>query len=247
MLEVETVGSDKELEIFALGSQWITKSRGLRLDAGYYNPRAAQAITALQQSGIPLRRLGDEDITERIFVPARFKRIYVTEQHGVPFLQGSHLVHFQPADLKYLSRKAHKSLSQWIIKKGWVLVTCSGTIGRVTIALDSWDGWAASQHIMRIIPRSGGPCPAGYIYAFLSSPLGQAQFNGVYGAVVDELTAEDAGNILIPVPENQQQKAIIATINELSLESIREKEKAVHLAEQAVARVNEFLPNLSPS
>ena len=229
----------KPLEVFGLGAQWVTKSSGLRLDAGYYNPRTAQAIAMLQKSGVALRKLGD--VTERIFVPGRFKRIYVTKEHGVPFLSGSNLVHFQPANLKFLSLKAHKHLAPWIIEEGWVLVTCSGTIGRVTIALKSWNGWAASQHIMRIIPKLDGSCPAGYIYAFLSSPLGQAQFNGVYGAVVDELTANDACNILIPIPETSGQKAAVAAINALALEAMSKKETAMDMAEQAVDAVNGFL------
>lgn len=226
----------KEVETFSLDVRWVSQSRNLRLDAGYYNPRVAQALATLKRSGLKLARL--EEVTIRIFVPSRFKRIYVDKEHGVPFLQGSHVVHFQPADLKYLSRAAHKDLAEWIIHKGWVLVTCSGTIERVTITLDCWDGWAASQHIMRIVPAPDGPCPAGYIYAYLSSPLGQAQFNGIYGAVVDELTAEHVQNIVIPVPRNPEEEAVVSSINSSALEAMRGKEEAMKLAEQSVLQVN---------
>ena len=178
-------------------------------------------------SGLTLKRL--KEVTESIFIPPRFKRVYVDEAHGVPFLQGTHLVHFRPTDLKYLSTSAHKNLERWIIKSGWVLVTCSGTIGRVAIALQQWDGWAASQHILRVVPKDDGPCPAGYIHAWLSSPLGQAQFNGIYGAVVDELTADHVENILIPVPETEEQLEIVKSINELALEAVATKERALEL------------------
>jgi type I restriction enzyme S subunit len=241
MLEnrMEVTNATDDVELFSLDAHWISQSAGLRLDAGYYNPRALQALATLRHSGLPLKRLGE--VTQRIFVPPRFKRIYVDKEHGVPFLQGSHIVHFQPADLKYLSRVAHKKLEPWIIEAGWVLVTCSGTIGRVTIALQRWHGWAASQHILRIVPDSNGPCPAGYLYAYLSSPLGQAQFNGIYGAVVDELTADHVQGILIPLPQTAEQQAIVDTINSLTLEAMRTKEKALECAEQAVSDIGNLV------
>ena len=207
----------------------------LRLDGGYYNAETAQAHRLMAASGLTLKRL--KEVTESIFIPPRFKRVYVDEAHGVPFLQGTHLVHFRPTDLKYLSTSAHKKLERWIIKSGWVLVTCSGTIGRVAIALQQWDGWAASQHILRVVPKDDGPCPAGYIYAWLSSPLGQAQFNGIYGAVVDELTADHVENILIPVPETEEQREIVNSINELALEAVATKERALAQDEAATNTV----------
>ncbi len=211
----------------------------MRLDAGYFNSTTALALEALESSYLNPKKLAD--VTESIFIPPRFKRVYVEKEHGVPFLQGSHIVHFEPADLKYLSRAAHKRLERWIIKEGWILVTCSGTIGRVTIALPQWNNWAASQHILRIVPLANGPCPPGYIYAYLKSELGQAQFNGIYGAVVDELTAEHVEDILIPVPETPEQHDAVKSINDLALESMRTKELALGYDVSAVNSVNEFV------
>ena len=207
----------------------------LRLDGGYYNAETIQAHRLMSASGLTLKRL--KEVTERIFLPPRFKRVYVDEEHGVPFLQGTHLVHFRPTDLKFLSRSAHKNVSVWTIESGWILVTRSGTIGRAAIALQQWDGWAASEHIIRVVPLDDGPCPAGYIYAWLSSPLGQAQFNGIYGAVVDELTPEHVENILIPVPETEEQLEIVKSINKLALEAVATKERALELDEAATNTV----------
>ncbi|MDE2785117.1 MAG: restriction endonuclease subunit S [Chloroflexota bacterium] len=218
----------------------LYEAGGLRLDAGYYNAETIQAHRAMAASGLTMMRLGD--VTERIFIPPRFKRVYVDEAHGVPFLQGTHIVHFRPADLKYLSRSAHRNLERWIIKAGWVLVTCSGTIGRVAIALQQWDDWAASQHILRVVPKADGICPAGYIYAWLSSPLGQAQFNGIYGAVVDELTADHVKNILIPVPETEEQRDMVRSINALVMDAVATKERALEQDALAVETVSRLIP-----
>lgn len=232
-----------EIESFSIASPWLKKTTELRLDASFYNPRVAEALDVLRHSGLTLKTLGE--VTERIFIPPRFKRIYVKKTHGVPFLQGGHVVHFQPANIKYLSLTAHERIERWIIEAGWVLVTCSGTIGRVTIAPPSWHQWAASQHILRIIPKTDSPCPSGYICAYLSSELGQAQLTSqIYGAVVDEITEEQARSVLIPVPVTPKQKALVADIARAALESVRAKDIAVGLAQQSVGGIGELIPDM---
>lgn len=126
-----------------------------------------------------------------------------------------------------------------------MLVTCSGTIGRVTIVPPSWDCWAASQHILRIVPDTAGPCPAGYIYAYLCSELGQAQLTSrIYGAVVDEITEEQAQSVLIPVPKTVREKKMVANIDLAAKEAVLAKDHAVRLAEQSVARIGSLIPEL---
>lgn len=233
----------RKIEAFSVSLPWLKQADGLRLDASFYNPRVAEALALLRRSGLELQTLAK--VTKRIFIPPRFKRIYVAEAHGVPFLQGSHVVHFQPADMKYLSRTAHVRLDRWIIKAGWVLVTCSGTIGRVAISAPSWDNWAASQHIMRIVPDPASPCPAGYICAYLSSEPGQAQLTArIYGAVVDEITEDQARSVLIPIPRTDPERALVAEINAAALESVRAKEEAVSAAQQSVKGIASLLPEL---
>jgi type I restriction enzyme, S subunit len=229
----------KKVEHFSVDSKWLRDSKGLRLDASFYNPRLAHALETLRKSGMALSTLGE--VTEKIFIPPRFKRIYVDKEHGIPFLQGSHVVHFQPAEMKYLSRTAHKKIQRWIIKAGWVLVTCSGTVGRVMISLPEWNGWAASQHILRIIPKQD--YPAGYIYAFLSSPMGQAQLTAqIYGAVVDELTEEQARSILIPIATNERERQQINHINDLAVKAMKKRQEASLLASEAVAGIDTLIP-----
>lgn len=225
---------------YSVTARWIKNSTGLRFDASHYNPTLARAIAILHGSGWKLRPLGE--VCERVFIPPRFKRVYVAEKHGVPFLQGSHLVHSEPADLKYLSAKAHVRLDRWIIRSGWVLVTCSGTIGRVAIARRQWDGWAASQHILRIVPAPDGDVPSGYLYAFLRSFAGQAQLTSrIYGAVVDEITEEQAESILVPVATTAAQRRTVEAINNAALEGLRLQERSVDMNTEAGDRMLKLL------
>ena len=221
-------------ESYFLPSGFLTGSAEIRLDAGRYSPRLIDAIHALRKSGMRLERL--TDITDNVFIPPRFKRVYVEKEHGIPFLQGSHIVHFQPADLKYLSLASHR-LEQWIIRAGWLLVTCSGTIGRTAICPSEWDGWAASQHILRIVPDEK-KCPSGYLAAFLASPYGQAQLTAnIYGAVVDELTKEQANGISIPLPETAKDKALVRSVNAAMIDSAEKRAEASALVSKSVEAV----------
>lgn len=237
----ETTPAKNQVETFAITSSFLAPSKGLRLDASFYNPRVAQAIDTLRHSGLPIRTLGE--LTQSVFLPPRFGRIYVEKEHGIPFLQGSHVIQFQPTDIKYISRTAHKKIEQWMIKEGWILVTRSGTVGRVTIVPKHWHGWAASEHILRIIPKEGAVCPRGYLYSYLTSYLGQAQLTAqIYGAVVDELTEEQLRNVLVPVAETPEQQRRVDEINRAALEGIRKKQEAVELVSQAVSGITTLIP-----
>src|SRR3990167_6984252 len=229
-----TVGM-REVEHFSVSSRLLRQAQTLRVDASYFNPAVARALEVLRHSGMELKELGE--ITSRVFIPNRFKRIYVKMAYGLPFLQGSHIVHFQPADVKYVSRKAHKNIAQWIIEKNWLLVTRSGTVGRVALCPSDWDGWAASEHILRIVPNEA-KCPSGYLCSFLASSLGHVQLTKhIYGAVVDELTEDQTKSVLVPLPVNERQRSIVERINQEAHEAVEVRSRAVGLITKAVADV----------
>lgn len=232
---------ERPIESFRVSSELVEGSDSLRLDASHYNHSVIEAIAALGRSGMEVRTLGE--LVERVFIPPRFRRVYVEESHGVPFLQGSHIVHFEPADIKYLSKTAHVRLERWVIRRGWILVTCSGTVGRVALTPKEWDGWAASQHILRIVPKRNDACPPGYLATFLASRLGHVQLSAqIYGAVVDELTEDQAKSVRVPIATNQEQLRHVRAIDELAMQSVLLRTQAVDLAKQAMQSLRRILP-----
>ncbi|MCI0561119.1 MAG: restriction endonuclease subunit S [Nitrososphaera sp.] len=237
LLEATEIVPTRTVEHFGVSAQLLRQS--IRIDASHFNPSVAHALETLRRSGMNLVPLGE--ITKRVFIPPRFKRIYVDATHGIPFLQGSHIPHFQPADIKYLSTKAHKGIERWIVEAGWILVTCSGTVGRVTICPPDWHEWAASQHILRIIPNESA-CESGYLYSFLSSPLGYVQLTSrIYGAVVDELTEDQAKSVLVPLPTNEEQRKEVSKIDKDARTAIATWSRAVQLVKSAAAGVADLI------
>jgi type I restriction enzyme, S subunit len=213
-----------------------------RLDASFHMPVAVSAIAELNRGRFPTTKL--HNLASSIVVPPRFKRIYVSAENGVPLLQGSHLPLMSPYGLQHISKTATRRLEQWIIEPGLVLVTCSGTLGRIAVSTSAQDGWAASQHILRVKPQEGRLHP-GFLAAFLMTPYGQHQIQSkTYGGIVDELTAEDMGEVVVA---DAPYDSVQLPIGQLVLAAFENKEAANSLEARAISQLESALAEATSS
>lgn len=214
----------------------------LRLDASYHLPLSRLSVQNLTEvrSGI-VKRL--EDVANS-FVPPRFKRVYVREpSDGIPLLQGTHIPQIKPQDIKYIWKKM-KNLESYIVKKNWILVTCSGTIGRLSLIRDGWNEWAATNHLLRIIPKENEIHP-GYLTTFLLSAYGEVQFQRlIYGGVVDEIgeAGELFNNILVLKPKN---KEVEDKIGNLTFQAYDKRDEANQIEDEAVKLLEKRLREIA--
>lgn len=171
---------------------------GLRLEASAYALEARQAVAELHLCSHPLKPLlGNAGVCQEAHNGARFPRVYVAEANGIPFLSSSDIIGLRPERGNYLSRKHTPKLSQLIIKPWTVLVSRSGTIGNVSLASPRMEGWALSEHAIRITAPDRDT--AGFVAAFLRSQWGRAQLTGMtYGSVVQHIEPEHLPSVLIP-------------------------------------------------
>lgn len=206
-----------------------------RFDASFHDESVAELQNQLEKGKYPIERIGNN--IGNVFIPPRFKRIYVEKEYGVPFLSGTNIAEVKLYTLKYLSRKATKNLEKWIIHSNWVLITCSGTIGRVALTPKEWDGWAASQHVLRIIPNRER-IHHGYLVAFLMSAYGYDQVTSkIYGGVVDELNEDDVRDVIVPVPPMDVQERI----GKLVVKAFELKELANKIEDETVRTLENML------
>jgi len=220
---------------------FITKfsELSLRLDASFHKPILSLLRKILREKEnngkYKLQELGS--ISE-IFTPPRFKRFYVKDHSkGIPLLQGAHIPMIKPLDIKYLW-KDMKNINAYVLNKNWILVTCSGTLGRVGLVRDYWAGWAATNHITRIISKDINP---GYLTAYLQSAYGQYQLESLsYGGVVEEIgeAGELIKNILIPVPTNNELEE---KIGNLVMQAYDKKDQANRIEEEAMRLLEDNL------
>lgn len=145
-------------------------------------------------------------------------------------------------NVKYLdSSKANaqvkKHLEALTIHKGYILVSDSGTLGRVTYALEQHDGHVATNNLIRIIVDD---IPLrGYLYEFLQSELGQSlMLKNAYGTNQEHLEPDIIADIPIPIPKD---KTVIQKIGNAVTESIEQLEKSISAGNIAKTTLNEIL------
>jgi type I restriction enzyme S subunit len=117
------------------------------------------------------------------------------------------------------------------------LITCSGTIGKVTLVPRHWTNWAASQHIIRVVPANADV--AGYIAIFLASGYGKELITRfTYGSVVDEVDDNHVSQILFPFLKNAETQAEINRLalraNELRCEAYKLEQEAMSVLENEI-------------
>lgn len=210
-----------------------------RLDASYHIPIVDAIIKQLQESASEVTRLGDNRISKRIILPGRFKRVYVEEGQGRVFFGGKQIHELDPSNKKYLSLARHgeRIKGDLALKENTILITRSGTIGKVNIAPKHWEGWVANEHIIRVFPSNNEI--AGYVFCWLNSEYGYELIKRFkYGAVVDEIDDNQVSQIQIPLLKN---KEVQQQINNLVLEANKKRYQAYVLEQEALKLVNDLV------
>ena len=208
-----------------------------RLDGSYYVPVVKTIEEYLKKTARELTTIADSRICQAVILPGRFKRIYVEEGNGIVFFGGKQIYELDPSNKKYLSLKHHagRIKQQLTLHKNMTLITCSGTIGKVTIVPEHWEGWTANQHIIRVVPANNEI--AGYLFAWLSSDHAYPLITRfTYGAVVNEIDDKQVSQIAVPLFNGT---GIQKEINDKVLEANKKRTEAFKLEQKALAVLNE--------
>lgn len=208
-----------------------------RLEGNYHLP-LVEVIEKHSSKKASLIKLNSEKITEKIILPGRFKRVYVEKGNGKVFLGGKEIGQLNPENKKYLSLAHHSERikSELSIIKNMVLVTCSGTIGRVSLVPEHWNNWTVNQHVMRILSKE--PYYS-LIFVWLNSDYGkELVLRQKYGSVVDEITDKQLGDVVIPIfKDNNINTSILNLINEaneLRYQAYKQEQEAINIMNKEV-------------
>ena len=185
----------------------------LNLNPVRYLPRysaARQAALLLgEQDQWAAERLGQ---IAKVYAGPRFKRPYaekgVTSGPGIlRYFTGNAITQTRGENIKYLDLNRAKPIQKKMIDKlyltrGMILITDSGTVGRIVYVTSYHDGAIGTNNLIRIEVED--EALRGYVYQYLLSPLGQYQLKAnIYGAIVDHLEVDDVENIVVPVPQDR--------------------------------------------
>jgi type I restriction enzyme M protein len=223
---------------FQIKRSSITKN--LNLNPVRYLPEYAESRRRVlelgEQTGWAVERLGQ---IAQVFNGPRFKRPYADKgvRSGpgvVRYFTGNAITQTRGENIKYLDLGKAKPAQMKMIEKlylerGMILITDSGTVGRVVYATSYHDGAIGTNNLIRVIVE--GDAMRGYVYQFLSSKLGQDQLKAnIYGAIVDHIEPDDVKNVLVPIP---QDSSTIDAIGLPVIGGIELQERAQSLLDQS--------------
>lgn len=203
-----------------------------RFEASYHNPVVHRIEAHLQKHAKQVSTLSDKSLVSEISLPARFKRHYVSAEYGIPFLGGKEILELDPRGEKYLSKKQHADLieNQLLLQENMILITCSGTIGKTVLVSKHWQGWAASQHLLRVKPVNDDV--AGYLAVWLKSPWALPLIQRhTYGSVIFEIDQYHLSEVAIPILDTATMKQI----NALALQANALRTQAFMKEQEALA------------
>lgn len=208
----------------------LSKMSG-RLDASYHVPLVDTIIEHLKRYAEEVTTVGDPRISREVILPGRFKRVYVDEGYGVPFFGGRSIGELDPSDKRYLSFSQHdkKIKEELTIREGMILITCSGTIGKIALVPKHWDNWAMTHDIIRLLPADD---LIGYVYIWLQTEYAAKLIEAfAYGSVVRHIEKEHLCKVTIPLLKNHE---VQKRINELALEANEKRYEAYQLEQKAL-------------
>ena len=214
----------------------VSSQNGLRFDASFHLSEGLVVKRKIASS--PYEMLKIKDVTSDIFYGNRAKRVYVSKKdHGIPFLSSSDILQADLDNVKLASKKYTPCIEQMMLKKGWILISRSGTIGNCAFANAKHTQKLASEHVIRLVPNN--ILRGGLVYAYLASKYGYSLLTqGTFGAVIQHIEPNFVASLPIPnFPD-----AIQNDVDNLIQESAKLREEAGDCLHEAETIMNNFIP-----
>jgi type I restriction enzyme S subunit len=193
--------------------KWLSES-DLRLDASFH--LSDGPLTKLKLKNSPYSVTSLNKVTTDIFKGNIFKRTYVDNpETGYHFMTASDMMKSNIESGKYVSKK-YTETANLLLKKGWILVSRSGTLGNTVYTNEDFEGVLGTDDLIRIIP-SNKVILSGYMYAYLTSKYGYGLLTqSGYGGVVQHIEPHHIEDLPIPILPQPKQLEIHNLIIEAS-------------------------------
>lgn len=164
----------------------------------------------------------------RTWQPSRLKGIQVSREYGTPFLAATQVFDVRPIPRKWLSLDRTGDHSERFVKDGTILVTCSGNVGRATLADVTIQGMLISHDLLRI--EADDQDWWGWVYAYLRAPTVREMMKAAqYGHIIKHLETHHMDALpIVHVDERQR-----ATFNALASDVLEKRVRAHALTLEA--------------
>lgn len=143
-----------------------------------------------------------------IWQPSRLKGVVVRPGAGVPYLSAGQIFEGEPTVRKWLAASRIPAASTRFVEAGWILVSRSGDVGRVTAVYPQLQGVVVTDDMLRVEPHFSEDF--GWIYAYLRTKSFKAiARTSQYGHMIKHLEPEQvaAMPIIDPGPDVKAEAA----------------------------------------
>lgn len=136
--------------------------------------------------------------------------------HGIPVYEQQHAISGIRTFRFFIDEQKFKELSRFQVKPNDLIVSCSGTVGRISIIQPEDPVGVISQALLILRPDTKRMLPK-FLYYFLSTPEGQgALVQASHGSVqVNIAPRAVVEQIEVPVPSLSEQRAIVHILGTL--------------------------------
>lgn len=191
-----------------------------RLEAEVYLSDGFMIRREIRRSKLPVSPLR---ALAKIWQPSRLKGIQVESEHGVPFLTATQAFDIWPEPRKWLAPSKTPNLAKRYVAPGWVLITCSGTVGDTIITYSAHASSIISHDLLRVEIENLEL--RSYVYAFLRTWFGRALMRSShYGNIIKHLEVTHLEHIPVPVLGQ-----LLDEVHELITEAFAAREEAYQL------------------
>lgn len=155
--------------------------------------------TAIESKPKGWKRLSE---MARSWQPSRLKGIQVSREYGTPFLAATQVFDVRPISRKWLSLDRTDDATNRFVQPGVIVVTCSGSVGRPTLAYAAHENILISHDLLRV--EALDKRNWGWIYAYLHAPQTRAMTKSVhYGHIIKHLETSHLDALPVPTVDEE--------------------------------------------
>jgi type I restriction enzyme S subunit len=168
-----------------------------------------------------------------VWQPSRLKGFVVKEGKGLPFLSAGQVFESQPRVRKWLAEAMVPAPETRYVDPEWLLLSCSGEVGRLTAVYPEHVGKVITHDLLRIVPAD--QANYGWLYAYMRTPTFHAvAVSSEYGHMIKHLEPEHVLQMPVAMPD-KASRLRIGSDAEAALQKRRDARQLYSKADQMFA------------
>lgn len=204
----------------------------IRLEASTYL-RDGYGFVRLAEQAKNHVALGD---LAEIWQPSRLTGYTVPEGKGLPFFTAGQVFEDFPRVRKWLAKPFVPQAEERYVNTSWLLLSCSGVVGRVTAVYQHHVGKVITHDLLRIVPKNAAEY--GWLYAYMKTGFFQQIAQAAqYGHMIKHIEAAHAAAFPVIMPDEATRRAI----GDVIAEAVQKRSEAWALRDEAFAKLEEAL------